>query len=96
MVNLQQFLDEEGRVVRWPSRKGDRLVGQQLVVEYLITKFEFGRTYSEREVNDQLNRWHTFMDWALLRREMFNRNLFNRTLDGRQYWVVTPQPAQVE
>lgn len=96
MVTLTQFLDAEGRVIRWPTRKGDRLVGQKLVVEYLITKFEFGRTYTEREVNDILKQWHTFMDWALLRREMFERKLLNRTLDGRQYWVTAPQPASVE
>ncbi len=96
MVNLQEFLDDEGRVIRWPTRKGDRQVGQQLVTEYLISKFEFGRTYTEREVNDILKHWHTFMDWALLRREMYERKLLNRTIDGRQYWVVQPQPTSVQ
>lgn len=96
MVTLQEFLDDEGRVIRWPTRKGDRLVGQQLVIQYLISKFEFGRIYNEREVNELLKQWHTFMDWALLRRELFERKLLNRTIDGRQYWVVAPQPARVE
>ncbi|MCU0476636.1 MAG: DUF2087 domain-containing protein [Anaerolineae bacterium] len=95
MLSLSKFMDAEGRITRWPTRKGERLFGQQLVVEYLITKFEAGRTYTEREVNDILRQWHTFEDWAILRREMFERDLLGRTPDGRRYWVIT-QPESAE
>lgn len=93
-LTLKKFLDADGRVARWPTRKGDRLVGQQLVLEYLITKFEPHRTYTEREINDILRQWHTFEDWATLRREMFERRMLGRTPDGRQYWVVRDESVE--
>jgi hypothetical protein len=95
MITLEKYLDEQGRITRWPTRKGERLIGQQLVLNYLITKFDSHREYTEREVNDLLRQWHTFEDWAILRREMFERNLLGRTPDGRRYWVITePQAAE--
>ena len=42
--------------------------------------------YTEKEVNAILNRCHTFEDWALLRRELFERGYLNRERDGSTYW----------
>lgn len=89
MIALEKYLDEQGRITHWPTRKGERLIGQQLVLNYLITKFDANREYTEREVNDLLRQWHTFEDWAMLRREMFERHMLGRTPDGRRYWVIS-------
>jgi hypothetical protein len=56
------------------------------VLEYLIEKFDDGVHYTEIEVNQVLKQWHTFDDWALLRRELFDRGYFERDLDGTRYW----------
>lgn len=83
---LKNYLDAEGRVTRWPARKNK--ADQELVLRYLATHFVFGEIYTEPEVNDLLKQHHTFEDWALLRRELFERGYINRNKDGSEYWVT--------
>jgi len=82
---IHHYLDEHGRVTRFPISKKNRK-DQSIILSYLVDKFEMGKIYSEREVNDILKQWHTFEDWALLRREMFERGLLNRTINCAEYW----------
>ena len=56
-----------------------------MAIAYLATKFEMGREYPEREVNDVLLEWHTFKDWALLRRLLFDWCYMDRERDGSRY-----------
>lgn len=81
---LKRYLDEAGRVTRWPGQK--YAADRALIIAYLADKFEAGQDYTERDVNDILNRYHTFGDWALLRRELFERGYLNREKDGTRYW----------
>lgn len=83
---LTKYLDDEGRVTRWPSRKNKQ--DQAVILAYLATKFEHGKVYSETEVNILLKQHHTFLDWALLRRELFERGYLNRAKDGAEYWLT--------
>lgn len=85
---LERYLDEEGRVTRWPGRKHKQ--DQEVILDYLASKFTPGKRYHERDVNAILSQFHTFEDWAMLRRELFERGYFNRTKDGAVYWP-TPQ-----
>jgi hypothetical protein len=78
---LARFLDRDGRVRTWPSREADR----QLVAVYLSECFEPEASYHEAEVNEVLQRWHVFDDWALLRRELCDRGLLIRDDAGRSY-----------
>jgi hypothetical protein len=79
---LKNHLDNEGRLTLWPSKRTVQLVA----LDYLASKFEAGRVYSEREVNTLLDQLHTFNDAALLRRELYERGLLNRAKDGSEYW----------
>ncbi len=81
---LKNHLDVEGRLKWWPSKRSKQLVA----LDYLVSKFEAGKTYSESEVNDLLNQWHTFGDPALLRRELFDDGQLNRKQDGTEYWYT--------
>lgn len=81
---LEHYLDEQGRVVEWPPKQ--KAEHQQAVLDYLVSFFEVDRTYNEREVNDLLKAHHLFEDWAMLRREMFERGMLRREKDGRKYW----------
>ncbi|GAB4529229.1 MAG: DUF2087 domain-containing protein [Anaerolineae bacterium] len=83
---IDKYLDGEGRVTRWPLRKNKQ--DQDIVLAYLATKFEPGRVYTEIEVNEVLKQYHTFNDWAVLRRELFERGMLNRSKDGAEYWVT--------
>jgi hypothetical protein len=88
---LKNHMDSEGRLIEWPSKKSL----QTVVLVYLAGKFEVGRLYKEREVNDLLKQWHTFGDHALLRRELFEAGHLNREKDGSAYWA-TPGTKMME
>ena len=79
--SIERFMDADKRAISWPKKHTDK----DLVLAYLITKFEFHTTYNELEVNEILKQWHTFNDWPLLRRELFQRGYFDRSLDGSIY-----------
>ncbi len=78
---MSRFLDAAGRVTLWSTKQA----GKEQVLAYLSTKFAFGISYHEREVNDILKTWHTFSDWPLLRRELFERGFLDRNRDGTEY-----------
>lgn len=86
---LRPFLDDTGRITSWPARQKV----QRLAAAWLAQRFEPGREYSEREVNDALCDGHTFADWALLRRSMFDWKLFDRESDGTRY-RLRPAPPE--
>lgn len=79
---IKRYFKEDNKLKQWPSKKQNKL----LVLEFLSGLFEQGKTYSEKEVNEILNRVHTFNDAPLLRRELFDNGFLDRTRDCRQYW----------
>ena len=79
--DISSFLDHRGRVTALPKKAEPR----HATFSYLADKFEYDKTYSQKEVNDILKEWHTFDDWALLRREMFDRGFFERRPNGSEY-----------
>ncbi len=83
MEAYRYLLDSNQRVKRWPKKAAEK----EFVLAYLQTKFAKGTRYAEREVNAILQRWHLFNDYALLRREMYDQYLLNRTSDGGEYWI---------
>ncbi len=87
---LRHVLDGRGRLTVWPGRQKR----QQLAIQYLAGKFDIGRDYTEREVNELLLQWHTFADAALLRRLMFDWRFLGRTTDGARYWRTEPDPEK--
>lgn len=86
---MQRFLDRDGRVMLWPNKQRDK----QLVLNYLGGKFEANRSYTEREVNDLLNQWHTFGDPVTLRRALYEYAILNRERDGSRYWTTSDAAA---
>ncbi len=79
--NINRFLDRDLRLITWPKKHGNKM----LALEYLVSKFEFNKPYTEKEVNDTLNAWHTFADWPLLRRGLVDAGLMNRDKNGYAY-----------
>lgn len=79
----RHLLSEQGKVKRWPRKDREK----QFVLEYLQGKLEKDVKYRESEINTILKEWHLFGDHALLRREMYDRYLLNRTADGKEYWL---------
>ncbi len=79
---LQRFVNREGLVTQWPRKSQAR----EAILVYLVNKFRRNQLYSEAEVNDLLDRWHTFHDPALLRRELYDYGYMGRTSSGDKYW----------
>ena len=85
---LKNFLDEDLKLKQFPTKRKM----QNYTLYYLASKFEKDKLYTEKEVNELLNQWHTFQDSALLRRELFDRGYLNREPNGSQYWKEEEQP----
>ena len=89
MELIANFLDGEGRLKNWPSKRVKKLAA----LVYLGGKFTPGRRYTEREVNELLLSWHLFHDPATLRRELVEHGLLGRERDGSAYWATENQPT---
>lgn len=85
---LKNYLDDAGRLKIYPSRKKYKI----LALIFLSTKFEKGVIYTEKEVNEILDKAHTFNDRCLLRRELFNKKFIGRLNDCSKYWLEEKQP----
>ena len=72
----------EGRLTKVPDVRKKR----DVVLRWLVTRFEEGRRYSEPEVNELIGRIHP--DFATLRRELVGAKLMERH-EG-VYWRVSP------
>lgn len=59
------------------------------ILKYVVKDFEFGARYTEKEVNEMLEKYH--MDYALLRRELVEFGLMAREGGGGKYWRVEKQ-----
>jgi len=86
---LRGFLDDDGRLHKYPAKYKRQI----LSLYYLASKFEVDKRYTEREVNEILKEWHTFDDWAMLRRDMFDSRFLGREADGSAYWLEVEQPT---
>ena len=77
-----KFINEIDGIVCWPKKRSDK----QIVIEWLSSKFQFEKEYSEKEVNNIIEAHHSFNDIALLRRELISKRLLKRKDDGSIYW----------
>ncbi len=78
-----RIMNSEGLILRWPKKQKDK----DIVIEYISTKFESDVKYAEKDINEIIQKWICFNDYALIRRELFDRGYINRTADCKQYWV---------
>jgi len=78
---LGTFLDGE-RLTKIPDTRKKR----DVILRWLVERFEEGRQYPEREVNEIIQRHH--LDSATLRRELIGAGLMQR--EGGVYWRVGP------
>ena len=86
---MRNFLDANGKLTAFPAKRKMKVY----CLFYLAGKFEAGREYTEREVNELLLSWHTFADPATLRRELYDYGFLDRSRDGKVYRLAEKQPA---
>jgi hypothetical protein len=85
-----RLFDERARLLRWPGKRAE----QVLALWCLWMAFDGKRRYSEREVNEVLNAHHAFGDHCLLRRELVEMKLLERTPGGEQYRKLAARPDE--
>jgi hypothetical protein len=88
LQRLSRYFDANGRWLRWPTKFSH----QDPCLWVLWSKLPPRDTLSEKEINQLLRLHHLFNDPALLRREMKERGMLTRTLDGRVYRRVERKP----
>ncbi len=76
---LSNFVIDD-RLTQIPAR----LKKRQVILSWLVDKFEFDRRYSEQEVNEVIQQYHP--DYASLRRYMVDEQLMQR--ESGVYWRV--------
>lgn len=86
-IQIDRFINEAGRITQLPRRRRERLA----LLTYLAEKFEPYTVYTERQVNQICDQWHTFGDYFLLRRELVDSGLLCRERDGSRYRRSKPQ-----
>lgn len=87
---VRRCFGAEGRLTRWPARRGD----QVLALWALWARIPPRQDFSEQQISQVLRDLHDFGDHALLRRELFEAGLVFRTPDCRVYRrIERPPPA---
>jgi predicted transcriptional regulator len=79
---VTNYLMPDGSLKALPSQRKKL----DAILRHLVSVFERGLRYSEKEVNEILARFHD--DTAFLRRELVGARLMDRSTDGREYWRV--------
>jgi len=79
---MNKLINKFDEIIRWPKKPSVK----KIVINWLSNKFNGEIKYSEKEVNEILDRHHSFNDSALLRRELISRKFLSRKDDGSEYW----------
>lgn len=85
---LARHFDENGRLLRWPSKRSLQL----LALWALWAAVPPRRVFDECGITRLLEARHLFGDPALLRRELCDQKLLQRTTDCREYRRVERRP----
>ena len=83
MEDIKRFLNKDGQIEVWPAKLKNKIG----VLDYLVTKFEMSKVYSEAEINSVIEKWSSFGDHVLLRRALIDYKFLIRDSSGREYMV---------
>ncbi len=81
---MNKLINESDQIIRWPKKPSDK----KEVIKWISKKFEFEKKYSEKEINKIIDKYHSFNDIPLIRRELVSQNFLNRKDDGSLYWRI--------
>lgn len=82
---LRNFFVKDGSLRQIPAQYKKKLI----VLEYMVEKLEFGKEYSEKEINEFIKQFHA--DFATIRREFIMHHFMYRdngiyVLNPREMW----------
>lgn len=79
---LRNYTNADGRIKFIPTQQKKLLA----ILKYVVRDFEPDRKYTEKEVNEILERYNE--DYAQLRRELVEFGFMAREGGGKSYWLV--------
>jgi hypothetical protein len=88
LQRIARYFDADGRLLRWPGKASHR----PDCLWVMWSRLPARAVMHEREINERLNAEHHFGDHALIRRELVDRAMMWRTLDGREYRRIEQAP----
>jgi hypothetical protein len=88
LQRLTRYFDVDRTLRRWPTKFSH----QEPCLWVLWSRIPPRKILTEPQINDLLFANHHFEDPALLRRELKERGMVTRTLDGREYRRVERKP----
>jgi predicted transcriptional regulator len=80
---IRDFSTDDGRLKAIPAQHKKMLA----VLRYVVREFESDTRYSEKQVNEILEKFH--QDTARLRRELVDNQLMGREGGGGEYWRMS-------
>ncbi len=81
MKRFKNVISENRTIKQWPSKS----LLKQMALIYIWSKLDQDRTYTSKEISEAIDSMIEFGDFALIRRELFDRGYLDRTADGREY-----------
>lgn len=72
---------KDGKLDVSPSKEKRKLI----VLENIVSHFDFDKTYSEKEINEILKPIYT--DFAIIRRSLIDYGFMERNQDCTEYWI---------
>ncbi|PHS32063.1 MAG: transcriptional regulator [Alkaliphilus sp.] len=78
---LSRFMSKNNKIKCLPAK----LAKRREIVKYMAEKFEFGKIYAEKEINQIITNCIEFEDYVLVRRELCDFGFLRRTDDGKEY-----------
>jgi hypothetical protein len=87
LERVWRCFDETGRLQRWPKKRSEQILALW-IVWFLLPK---NQQFSESEINGMLGGWHDLGDHALLRRDLVDLGLLQRTPNGAIYRAVNAE-----
>ena len=79
---IQNYSNPDGTLKALPVQRKKLLV----VLNHIKQSFEKDRRYSEKEVNEILERFYE--DYASIRRDLIDTKMLGRDKNGSEYWVI--------
>jgi len=83
---LADYLRPDGSLKDIPTQLKKKLI----VYAHIVDRFEPGRRYTEKEVNETLKRFHP--DAVSIRRDLCDLGFLGRQTDGSAYWRLEQRP----
>jgi hypothetical protein len=87
LERVWRCFDGTGRLQRWPKKRSEQILALWIVWSQLPKN----RQYAEIDINSMLGGWHDLGDYALLRRDLVDLGLLQRTPNGAVYRVANAE-----